>query len=183
MQNQNEETKTTKPANLSRYLIKAIVLLVTITLVCLILFPPKPRNKIAKMIVCKSNLKGIALAIKLYTAEHEYRLSSHEKWNDLLTLYHKNNKILRCPAEKNQDDNICTYVLNNNVKKLKPPVPSDLVIAFEGPTGWNQTGGSEMIVYRHIENTKCNVLLADGTVIEVNETEAANLKWKPTPTD
>ncbi|MCF7956223.1 MAG: hypothetical protein K9M75_10500 [Phycisphaerae bacterium] len=176
MQNQNEETKKT---TYGKYLINTFAFLIVATLIYWLFIPKHVDKHLARIVICKTNLKHIAMSLKLYATDQEYWLPPHEKWNDLLTPYQKNNKILRCPNDKTEGDKVCTYVLNNNIIKLKPSTPSDLIIAFEGPTGWNQSGGPEMMVYRHIENTKCNVALADGTIKSVNEAEAKKLKWKP----
>lgn len=178
---QNQKAKTGK------ILFYTIGILIVVVMLIYILLPRIPDERvISKVAICRSNLKQFALAIKLYANDNDDRLPPHEKWNELLTPYLPDYKKIICPTEKKKDDKICTFILNKNLKNRMSlnnrmsKVPEDMVILFEGPTGWNQSGGPEMIVFRHgKKEKKCSVALADGTIIQVNETEAKKLKWKP----
>ncbi|MCF7955441.1 MAG: hypothetical protein K9M75_06535 [Phycisphaerae bacterium] len=131
--------------------------------------------------VCRDNLAEIAIGVLVYSSETT-SLPSPDKWNDL--IFEKVGEQLyeyQCPLIE-QTSKICPYVMNRNLSSIGGPVPDDMVMLFEGPVGWNQTGGSEMMVFRHKDyknDTVCNVALANGKVMTVDKNQAQNLKWKP----
>jgi hypothetical protein len=134
----------------------------------------------AKTIVCRTNLKQISLGVTIYSNDNDGAIPTAEKWNDLIFEYIADERPHQCPSIGKQAPKTCAYILNRNLYDLKTPIPGDMVLAFEGPVGWNQTGGAEMMVFRHgTESVKCcNVALFDGSVTNVTEDEAAKLKWK-----
>lgn len=147
----------------------------------------KPKGP-AKEIICLSNLKHFAMAVTMYYMDNEYgkvptalSLPTAEKWNEVIYPYLLSEKPNMCPSVKKQEPKTCTYFLNKNLYDLNVPIPTDMVLAFEGRIGWNQTGGPEDMVYRHgtQKDPSCNVVLSDGSHMRVKKSEAANLKWKP----
>jgi len=189
---QENKPNTPKSSNLVSFLLKSSCFIIVFFIIFYLFLPgishpPKTR---AKEIVCRSNLKSISLAVRLYSEDNNtdqaltsQSLPKPDKWNDLIVDYMRSAKPNMCPSVNKQDSKTCAFVLNKNLYDLKSPIlaPSEIVLAFEGPVGWNQTGGAEDMVYRHGTEKEpiCNVALIDGSVMRVNKSEAANLKWKP----
>ncbi|MBW8016439.1 MAG: hypothetical protein FVQ82_09645 [Planctomycetes bacterium] len=168
--------------------LEIIVIIAIIALIFFIISPMFHRgHPPAHNIRCMTNLRHIALSVILYYEDNanantptNLSLPTPDKWNDLTIEYLGDDSVYMCPLEK-QAPKTCTYILNKNLYDLKGPIPPDVVLAFEGPTGWNQTGGPEDMVYRHgsDKDPVCNVALAEGSSMRVKKSEAANLKWKP----
>lgn len=180
---QKNEPNTPKSSNLVSFFLKSSCFIIAFFIIFYLFLPgishpPKTR---AKEIVCRSNLKSIALSVILYSQDNDAKWPTAEKWNDMTVDYLGSKKPNMCPSVKKQEPKTCAFVFNHNLYELKGPIPRDMVLAFEGPVGWNQTGGAEDMVYRHgtEKEPSCNVALTDGSVMRVRKSEAANLKWKP----
>lgn len=187
---QENKPNAPKSSSLISFFLKSFCFIIVFFIIFFLFLPSithPPKTK-AKEIVCRSNLKSISLVVRLYSEDNKtdqtltsQSLATAEKWNEVIYPYLLTEKPNMCPSVKKQDGKTCTYLLNKNLYDLKGPIPDDMVLAFEGAVGWNQTGGPEDMVFRHgtEKDPSCNVALCDGSVMRVRKSEAAALKWKP----
>ncbi len=101
-------------------------------------------------------------------------------WNDLLLAYHIKAKdvveqsIFKRFMCHNHDEALCDFAMN---PICTPESPNDVVLLFEADSGWNQHGGSELMVFDHHEPPGCNVLLNDGTARFITPDQIDTLNW------
>jgi hypothetical protein len=123
--------------------------------------------------------------MKFYTDENDGQYPTTDKWCDLLTKSYwpsVDPDLFICPGAINkitQDSNQSSYVLNRNILSMKASeVPADMVLLFEGPVGWNQVGGPELLTTEYHKDEGACVCLADLSVKSVHPDELDELKWK-----
>lgn len=75
----------------------------------------------------------------------------------------------------------CWFALNGAVQgRTYANLPGDVVVFFEARApGWNQIGGSELMVQRPASAGGTLVMLADGRVLKLSRDRAQRLRWKP----
>ena len=56
------------------------------------------------------------------------------------------------------------------------------VMIFESDSGWNASGGQELMITTPRHASTFNVCLADGSVQQVTQAKLGTLKWDPKPT-
>ena len=134
---------------------------------------------------CKSNLHQLSLVMKFYTDENDGQYPATDKWCDLMVDTYFDSvepDIFVCPGaidKITQDSNQSSYVLNKNIVGMKASeVPADVVLFFEGPIGWNQVGGPELLTTEYHKDDGACVSFPDLSVKFVRPDELAELKWK-----
>lgn len=113
-----------------------------------VLFPVFARaRETARISVCQSNVKELAIAALIYTNDWVGKLPSAAKWRSQLEPYTRSTSILTCP-----DDN-AIYAFNKNLGGInldKVQNTSDLVIFFEAdPDLPNATGSRANAILPH----------------------------------
>ena len=126
--------------------------------------------------------------MKYYADENNGQCPSTDKWCDLLTKSYSptmDPDLFICPgaAQKiTRDSDQSSYVLNKNILGMKASeIPPDVALLFEGPIGWNQVGGAELLTTAYHKDEGVCVSFADLSVKFVPSRELASLKWKPEP--
>jgi len=120
-------------------------------------------------------MKCFGLAIQMYADENSGSYPLPEKWYDLVSPYFGNeaDELNHCPAVKEYKYH---YAMNPNCKPNSPP---DTVLLFETQnTGWDLSGGPELLTTENHKEKVCNVLFNDGSVVTVKKEEIPNLKWE-----
>ncbi|MHC4155524.1 MAG: hypothetical protein ACYST6_11470 [Planctomycetota bacterium] len=135
--------------------------------------------------MCRSNVHQLSLFMTFYTDDNNGHYPTTDKWCDLLVASYPEAAdpyIFICPVVRDkmtQDSNQSCYVLNENILGMKASeIPPDVVLLFEGPIGWNQTGGPELLTTEYHKGEGVCVSLADLSVKFVRPDEFAELKWK-----
>ncbi len=127
------------------------------------------------LVACRNNMKYLGVAIQMYAGENSGSYPPPEKWCDLVTtdLGDLADKAFHCPAVK---EYMYHYAMNPNCKPNSPP---DTVLLFETQnSGWNLSGGPELLTTENHKEKVCNVLFNDGSVKGIKKEEIANLKWE-----
>ncbi len=136
---------------------------------------PKYNPELAYEVICKSNIKVIALGLDRY---HENNTSWPDKvnWCDLIKPYteEEDDRIFRCPKDKTGS---CSYAMNKNIPADAEKLPDDLVILFEAAPGWNQTGGPDDIITDRHGKPGAYIAFADGRAEFVPVEDIPNLRW------
>ncbi|MHC4060566.1 MAG: type II secretion system protein [Planctomycetota bacterium] len=164
-----------------------LVIAITVLALSILLSTPSPwRHYHDGSVRCRSNLHQLSLFMKLYADDNNGRYPTMDKWCDLLTknyLPGVDPDLLFCPGARDkitQDSNQSSYVLNKNVLGMKvSEIPPDMVLLFEGPVGWNQVGGPELLTTEYHKDDGVGVSFTDLSVKFVSTNELAELKWKP----
>jgi hypothetical protein len=124
--------------------------------------------------------------MKFYTDENNGQYPSTDEWCDLLTKSYMPTmepELFICPGATDkitQDSDQSSYVLNRNVLGMKASeIPPNVVLLFEGPVGWNQVGGPELLTTEYHKDEGASICLADLSVKSVRPSEFATLRWKP----
>ncbi len=126
-------------------------------------------------IICKSHMRAIGIVFQLYAEENDSRLPTASSWCDLISPYIDSESWYQCPSDRNAR---CSYALNKNLPAKLKETPPDMVVLFESPPGWNQTGSYETAVPdRHKKGS--NILFANGRVELVKPAELPSLQWTP----
>lgn len=124
----------------------------------------------AKSTACISNLKQLALATIMFTADNDDVLkTTAAKWKTSIWPYCKNEGLFTCPEDPK---GTLSYSFNSslaNVSMAKIKNPANTVLAYEG------SGGK--LKFRH--NDKAAVAFADGHVKLLTKDQAKTLSWKP----
>jgi hypothetical protein len=128
-------------------------------------------------------LYQVGLLIRFYADDNNGEYPSPEEWCDLLIRsYREQAYLFICPGATDkitQDSDQSSYVLNRNVLGMKASeIPPNVVLLFEGPVGWNQVGGPELLTAEYHKENGAFVCLADLRTKFVRPDEFAALKWK-----
>lgn len=132
---------------------------------------------LAQKTVCSTNLSGLGKAMILYANDNYGEYPTPEKWCDLLIEYADvPEKTFVCPAA--DDGGRCHYAVNAHIEGLGNKAPPDMVLLFESRSGWNQTGGPELLSIEHHGEEGANILFVDGYVAFVPKEDIPDLIWK-----
>lgn len=153
------------------------VIILWVILIFLILAGLYNTEKLAMRLVCGTNLKGLGIALNVYSFDYDDRLPD-ENWCDLLmskadVCY----KSFICPGSKCEKGQ-SSYSMNIEVMGKKyGELPDDIVVLFESKPGWNQVGGKELVNLENHGGDGCNVVFADGHNEYVKATGIDKLRW------
>ena len=133
----------------------------------------------AQTINCVNNLKQLGLSVRLYAGDYNDTYPSGTNWcGDLLT-YAGTAKIYQCPGDSAQLG--CGYAFNSALAGLaEQDIAPDTVMFFESDTGWNASGGKELMITQPRHNNTFVIGLADGSVQQMRAAQVAQLRWNPT---
>jgi Tfp pilus assembly protein PilE len=166
-------------------LIEIVVIIAIIVVLMTILLSRYHTPHAHPLSTCKSNLHQLSLVMKFYADENNGEYPSTDKWCDLLTKSYfptADPDLFICPGaidKITEDSNQSCYVLNKNIVGMKrSEIPPDVVLLFEGPVGWNQVGGPELLTTEYHKDEGASVCFADLRVEFVRTDELAQLKWK-----
>ncbi len=163
-------------------LLGVLIAAIPLSIVGSILTPNRPPHW--GRVKCAANLKGLSVHLAIYAVDHGGVYPTPQKWCDLLIDKAREdfgdpngpeflNGILRCPRGA---EGRCHYAMN---PYADPCSPSDTVLLFESKSGWNQSGGAELLAPENHEGEGCNVLFIDSSVMFVKAEDVNSLKWVP----
>jgi prepilin-type processing-associated H-X9-DG protein len=125
---------------------------------------------------CQVNLKNLGLYLAIYADDHDDVYPPAERWCDAIidvfvSVDPKIRDFLRCPRAKMGP---CNYAMNPNAGR---PQVRDVVLLFESKSGWNQSGGSELLTTENHQGKGCSILFTDFHVEYVKTEDLSGLKW------
>lgn len=93
-------------------------------------------SQIARSTVCRTNIKGLSVAIAVYANEFNDQLPTPDKWCDLLiTKTDISPKSFICRS-RDDIEGESSYALNKHIAQMKlSQIPSDVVLLFETTAG------------------------------------------------
>jgi len=125
---------------------------------------------------CASNLREVARAVRLYSADNSDVLPDAAKWCDLIQPHLPSSSALQCPRDRGQPP--CSFGFNASLSgKDEGRVNPKTVLLFEMNGGWNGSGGAESMISRHGRTHV--VAYVDGSVDQVSSSRLSDLRWEP----
>jgi prepilin-type processing-associated H-X9-DG protein len=132
----------------------------------------------AQAINCVNNLKQLAIAVRMYSADHKNQFPPAATWCDAIRSYAGSDKPFQCPAAKSNTR--CNYAFNAKLNGLdEGKINPNTVLFFETEGGWNVSGGSELILKQPRHNRVFEFAFADGHVEQLTESKLDTLRWDP----
>lgn len=133
----------------------------------------------AQTINCVSNLKQLGLAVRIYSGDNGDKYPSATNWSDAILTGVGTPKVYICPGAPNAR---CGYAFNAKLSGLaEKDVDPSTVMIFESDSGWNASGGKELMITKPRHGKLYNVGLADGSVQQISEARLPQLRWNPQP--
>jgi hypothetical protein len=132
----------------------------------------------AQVINCVSNLKQLALGVRIYSGDNKDQLPPAATWCDAIRTYVGSDKPFQCPAGKSSTR--CSYAFNAKLGGMdESKINPQTVMIFESDGGWNVNGGSELMISKPRHTRVFVVVFADGSVQQVRESQLNTLRWDP----
>jgi prepilin-type processing-associated H-X9-DG protein len=132
----------------------------------------------AQTIQCVNNMRQLALAVRIYSSDHNNQFPPAATWCDTLKSEVGSEKVFKCPAANENDH--CDYAFNSAVGgKEEKEIDPNTVLFFETDDNWNANGGKELMIQKWRHGRLCVVAFADGHVEQVNVQRFSTLRWNP----
>jgi hypothetical protein len=132
----------------------------------------------AQSINSVNNLKQLGLAARMYANDHKDKFPKAETWSDDLKEFVGNTKVYKAPNDPGP--NPCSYAFNASLSGMDiAKVNPQTVLFFEADGGWNNQGGSELLLPRPRSGGIYIIGLADGSVQQITAGRVRSLRWEP----
>ena len=132
----------------------------------------------ARTIQCVNNMKQLALAVRIYSGDHEDHFPPAATWCDAIKTDVDSERTFKCPA--GNPDARCHYAFNSKLDGLEEKnINPDTVLLFETDGGWNVSGGPELMLRQSRHLKTFGVAFADGHVEQLTGPRLAGLRWNP----
>lgn len=126
---------------------------------------------------CASNLKQLAIAVRLYANANNDQYPPGASWCDTIAVDAGDENVFRCPERPNQRSG---YAFNQRlVGKKESDADPNTVLLFEFDGGWNIVGGRELLPNPPPHGRTINVAFVDGHVRSVPISDYSTLRWEP----
>jgi prepilin-type processing-associated H-X9-DG protein len=132
----------------------------------------------AQTINCVSNLKQLALGVRMYSNDNKDTFPAGDSWCDSIQSYVGRPSVYQCKADRTGQR--CNYAINQKVAgKKENEINPQTVMLFEIDGGWNVAGGPELLARRSRHGNIVNVAFADGSVQQMSPSRLSTLRWDP----
>ncbi len=132
----------------------------------------------AQSINSVSQLKQLGLAARMYSNDHKDKFPNAQTWCEDLKQYLGNPQVYKAPNDPGPGQ--CSYAYNQSLSGLdESKINPQTVLFFEADGGWNQSGGSELMLTRPRSGGAYVIGLADGSVQQVSPARIGSLRWEP----
>jgi len=134
----------------------------------------------AQTISCVSQMKQLALGVRLYANDNKDTFPPADTWCDALQPYVASQQYFQCKADKSGQ--LCSFALNKSVagrKEAEVDPRTVLLFEVEGGGGWNTSGGRELMMPQSRHGQTVVVGFADGSVQQVRANQLSTLRWEP----
>ena len=132
----------------------------------------------AEAINCVNNEKELALTVRMYSDNHTNQLPTAATWCDIIKDNGGSEKNFKCAAAN--PGSRCDYAFNAKLDGMDESKVNPLtVMIFESDAGWNANGGPELMIGKPRHARMFVVAFADGSVLQLRESQLATLRWDP----
>jgi len=154
--------------------------IVTIAIYAALLLPALAQAKgKAQTINCVNNMKQLGLAVRLYAMDNKDTFPAATNWCDAIQPQVGTPKVFQCPGDRTMLRS--GYAYNIALSGLREAdIAPDTVMFFECDSGWNASGGKELMIGTPRHYKTYVVGLADGSVQQIQEARLSQLRWNPT---
>jgi hypothetical protein len=161
--------------------VSGFMLLFSILVTAAMLLPALARAKAkAQTINCLNNVKQLTLGVMVYANANGDQCPPADTWCDAIRKNVGSEKVFLCAAAS--PGSRCHYAFNRKLGGLstaKITNPARTVMIFESDSGWNASGGSELMTQRSRHGRTWVVGFADGHAEALTESRLAQLVWNP----
>lgn len=154
------------------------LLLVPVAFMAAMLLPAlgKAKSK-AQMINCVNNMKQLGLAVRIHSGDNNDTYPAATNWCDAITTEVGTPKVFVCPGAPNLTSG---YAFNAKLGGVaEGEIDPSTVMIFESDSGWNASGGRELMITKPRHGNRYVVGLADGSVQQMTEAQIRQLRWEP----
>jgi len=163
---------------LAGIIVSAVFVLMIPIFAALLLPALAQANQKAQAINCVNNVRQISTAMRLYAAVNKDRYPAAAFWCDTLRSYVGTTNTFRCPGDLS--GGLCSYAFNIQVGGMETgKVNPETVVIFEAISGWNLSGGQELLLAKPRHGHLIVVGFADGHIEQVRESQLSKLRWNP----
>ena len=129
-------------------------------------------------IYCMNNVRQLSLALRIYAKDNQDRYPAATNWCNAIRLEVGSTNVFHCPADLLGGR--CSYAFNIQVASTElAKVDPSTVVIFESDSGWNASGGQELLLDKSRHRHVVVVGFADGHVESVPESQQPKLRWNP----
>jgi len=130
------------------------------------------------VMACVSNLHALAIAMGMYTGDHQGRLPPADSWSDAISSYLTSPSTFVCPAAPQLRSGYAFNRALGGARLSDIADPEHTVLLYESDLGWNGAGGPGTLSWRRGGSSSL-VAFADGDFESVNRGRAGGLVWQP----
>lgn len=165
-------------------IVSGVAMLMSVAIIALyaaLLLPALAKAKSrAQTISCVNNLKQLSLAVRMYAGDNNDNFPAATNWCDAISPLAGSPRIFQCPGDAAQLRS--GYAFNAAVSGLaEDKVAPDTVLIFECDTGWNASGGKELLLSQARHNRTFVIAFADGSIQQIQAARLSELRWNPNP--
>lgn len=134
----------------------------------------------AQTINCVSQMKQLGLGLRMYANDNKEIFPPTDTWCDSIQGYVVKPTIFQCKADTSGQRS--SFALNKKVagKDMSKVDPRTvLIFEVEGGSGWNESGGRELMMPRSRHGQTVVVGFADGSVQQMQASQVGTLRWDP----
>jgi hypothetical protein len=159
--------------------IVSAVFLVMIPMWAALMLPAlgKAKQK-AQTVQCVNNMKQLALAVRIYSGDHNDHFPPATTWCDAIKPQVLSDRVFRCPA--GDPGKRCHYAYNARLDNMQERnIDPETVLFFETDGGWNVSGGPELLLPSPRHGQTYVVAFVDGSVRQMTAAQMTHLRWNP----
>ena len=132
----------------------------------------------AQAINAVNEVKQLGLAARMYSNDHKDKFPNAKTWCDDLKEYVGNATVYKAPNDSGPGR--CSFAFNEQLSGIdEGKIDSQTVLFFEADSGWNQSGGSELMLAKPRSGGSYVIGFADGSVQQMPATRTRSLRWNP----
>jgi prepilin-type processing-associated H-X9-DG protein len=134
----------------------------------------------AQTIQCVNQMKQLALGLRLYANDNKDSFPPADAWCDSIQSYVGNPQTFQCKADTSGQRSSFAFnkkVAGKDLAKVDPRTV--LLFEVEGGSGWNESGGRELMMRPSRHGQTLVVGFADGSVQQMQANRVNTLRWDP----
>ena len=125
-----------------------------------------------------SNLKQLGLAARMYANDNKDKFPPADKWCDVLLPFVGSEKVYK--AKNDSGPGRCSFAYNAKLSNLdETRISPQTVLFFETESGWNVSGGMELLLSSPRQPGTYVIGFADGSVQQISTSRVRTLRWEP----
>jgi len=132
----------------------------------------------AQTINSVNQVKQLGLAARMYASDHNDKFPTGQSWCDDLKSFMGNTTVYKAPNDSGPGP--CSYAYNERLSGMdEGKINPQTVLFFEAESGWNRSGGPELLLGQPRSPGLYVIGFADGSVQQVPAARVGSLRWDP----